>query len=224
MDGWSGFPRRPRRYAASPWTDERIEQLKTRWSQGVSAQKIARELGPFISRSAVLAKIHRLGIVGLSPYAGMRGERAGERAPRVQKDTGKRRPVKPSPEQEEQDKRRKRVPPAWVAAARPYVDDPLSDADIPQPQRRSLFELGENNCRWPVGDPGNDDFFFCGAEPFDGKPYCAAHCARAYRRDADTVSRAPSARLLRAMLRYRGMDTYIRLGGETAAERQWTSR
>src|SRR5712691_1070781 len=214
MDGWSGFPRRPRTYAASPWTGERIEQLKTWWSQGTSAQNIARDLGPFISRSAVLAKIHRLGIAQLSPYSGMRGQRVGERTPRAKKPAGKHAVAE---EPSTQSQKQKRSPPAWVAAAKPYVDNPLVDADIPVLQRRSLLELSSGTCRWPVGDPGNPDFFFCGAEPFENKPYCAAHCARAYRTDADVAARAPSARLRRAMLRYRGMDTYINLGGETAA-------
>src|SRR6188508_3433193 len=33
------------RRAALPWTDARIAYLKARWSQGVTAQGIARELG-----------------------------------------------------------------------------------------------------------------------------------------------------------------------------------
>jgi GcrA cell cycle regulator len=221
MDGWSGFPRRPRPYAASPWTGERIEQLKARWSQGVSAQKIARELGPFVSRSAVLAKIHRLGIAQLSPYSGMRGQRVGERPPRAKKPVSKLRVAE---EPRSQNQKQKRSSPPWVAAAKPYVDNPLVDADIPLPQRRSLLELSAGSCRWPVGDPSTADFFFCGAAPFNGKPYCAAHCARAYRTDAKATARAPSARLRRAMLRYRGMDTYINFGGETAAEGRWTKQ
>jgi GcrA cell cycle regulator len=192
--------------------------LKTLWSQGASAQKIAQELGPPVSRSAVLGKIHRLGIVQLSPYAGVRGQRADdERTPRAKRSTARQRVAEGPPTQKQ-----KHQVPAWVAAAKPYVDNPLSDADIPLPQRRSFLELSSESCRWPVGNPSGPDFFFCGAEPFKGKPYCAAHCARAYRTETKTASRAPSARLRRAMLRYRGMDTYAKLGGETAAERRWT--
>ena len=35
-------------------------------------------------------------------------------------------------------------------------------------------------CLWPIGDPGEADFHFCGAETVPGKPYCPEHCARAY--------------------------------------------
>ncbi len=63
-------PRHPR----SPWSADRIQHLRTRWSQGASAARIAGELGAGISRCAVLGKLHRLGSAHLSPAA--RGRRA----------------------------------------------------------------------------------------------------------------------------------------------------
>jgi GcrA cell cycle regulator len=36
------------------------------------------------------------------------------------------------------------------------------------------------NCLWPIGDPGDQDFHFCGEPAVHGKPYCSEHCARAY--------------------------------------------
>ncbi|WP_282609969.1 GcrA family cell cycle regulator [Pelagibius sp. Alg239-R121] len=44
-------------------------------------------------------------------------------------------------------------------------------------------------CLWPIGDPGDDDFHFCGEPAQSGKPYCSEHCARAY----ITRSRSDSA-------------------------------
>jgi GcrA cell cycle regulator len=165
-----------RRYATSAWTDERIELVKTLWSQGVSARRIARELGDDISRSAVLGKVHRLGIVQTSPNSGaQRSESKNARfAARRERDVAGELPGS------------QRRLPAWVRNAEPYVDNPLVDADIPAPQRRVLLELSGRACRWPVGDPSHSDFFFCGAEAFQGKPYCVAHCARAYRPEEAT--------------------------------------
>ena len=37
-------------------------------------------------------------------------------------------------------------------------------------------------CKWPIGHPGDDDFYFCGKEVIPGKPYCGEHCVIAYRR------------------------------------------
>ena len=43
-----------------------------------------------------------------------------------------------------------------------------------------LTELKATSCRWPLGDPNDPDFSFCGEEAVPGKPYCATHCLEAY--------------------------------------------
>ena len=54
------------------------------------------------------------------------------------------------------------------------------DNVIPLGQRRSLLELTEETCRWPIGDPGTADFFFCGGPTVTSLPYCAYHSRVAY--------------------------------------------
>ena len=39
-----------------------------------------------------------------------------------------------------------------------------------------------SGCKWPIGHPGDKDFYFCGKEVIPGKPYCGEHCVIAYRR------------------------------------------
>lgn len=46
----------------------------------------------------------------------------------------------------------------------------------PKPSRRA--------CEWPFGDPGDDDFHFCGAAVFAHAPYCQEHLLRAHRKQA----------------------------------------
>jgi GcrA cell cycle regulator len=168
-----------------------MARLRARWSQGASARQIAKELGGGISRKAVLGKVRRLGLAQPSPYGGARRKRsAAERDRRARKRAPGGRPgghvggMHPSPH---------RSVPAWVSHARSHIDDPLADADIPLSQRRSLLELDRRTCRWPIGNPGSPDFLFCGAEPRKGKPYCAAHCARAYLPEKETTLRAANA-------------------------------
>jgi GcrA cell cycle regulator len=173
-----------RRYATSPWTNERIELVRTLWSQGVSAQRIARELGAGISRGAVLGKIHRLGIVEMSPNSGARRSERDDAHLVVERELDVAN--EPTATQCELPNSQCELP-AWVRDAAPYIDDPLVDADIPASQRRALLELSDCACRWPVGDPCCPDFFFCGAEAFPGTPYCVAHCARAYRAEQATT-------------------------------------
>ena len=49
-----------------------------------------------------------------------------------------------------------------------------------KPERIGIMELKLNTCRWPIGDPTEGDFHFCGKNTVMGKPYCAEHCAMAY--------------------------------------------
>ena len=42
------------------------------------------------------------------------------------------------------------------------------------------MELTERTCKWPVGDPATEDFWFCGLNVETGKPYCEAHNAVAF--------------------------------------------
>ena len=51
------------------WNDERIEALTKMWREGLSASQVARQLGG-VSRSAVIGKVHRLGIAGRDAPAG----------------------------------------------------------------------------------------------------------------------------------------------------------
>jgi GcrA cell cycle regulator len=61
----------------------------------------------------------------------------------------------------------------------------LLDNIIPIGQRRTILELNEQTCRWPVGDPGSTEFFFCGGNPLAGLPYCAYHSRVAYQPASD---------------------------------------
>ena len=44
----------------------------------------------------------------------------------------------------------------------------------------TLAKLRPGMCSWPVGEPGDAEFHFCGEHAVDGKPYCRDHCAKAY--------------------------------------------
>ncbi|MBQ8250378.1 MAG: hypothetical protein IJY92_00515 [Alphaproteobacteria bacterium] len=49
-----------------------------------------------------------------------------------------------------------------------------------KPKKMTLMDLKLTSCRWPIGDPKDEDFHFCGADTVTGKPYCAEHCKVAY--------------------------------------------
>ena len=47
-------------------------------------------------------------------------------------------------------------------------------------RRVSLRDLSHTDCRWPLGDPKDKDFAYCGL-PSNGGPYCAGHHRVAHR-------------------------------------------
>lgn len=54
-------------------------------------------------------------------------------------------------------------------------------ADKKQPEKLfTVNDLTHSSCRWPIGDPKDADFHFCGKEAMPDKPYCAEHAAIAY--------------------------------------------
>ena len=67
----------------------------------------------------------------------------------------------------------------------------VEEIEIPLAERKTLQDLTEGMCRWPIGDPQMTDFHFCGRNKVTGLPYCEAHARRAFqppqprRRDRD---------------------------------------
>ncbi|SMO98116.1 GcrA family cell cycle regulator [Paracoccus laeviglucosivorans] len=47
-------------------------------------------------------------------------------------------------------------------------------------RKLSLMDLTERTCKWPIGDPATDKFWFCGLPSVAGKPYCEAHVGVAF--------------------------------------------
>jgi GcrA cell cycle regulator len=149
------------------WTDERVETLKKLWSDGLSASQIAAELGG-ITRNAVIGKVHRLGLSG-------RAKSPSAAAPR---------PRKPRPHSHmlrlARPSMRGNTALAQAFDIEVEAEPELVDNVIPLGQRRSLLELTEETCRWPIGDPGSPEFFFCGGQTIAGLPYCTHHSRLAY--------------------------------------------
>lgn len=52
----------------------------------------------------------------------------------------------------------------------------------PKPVESRPKRVSERECHWPIGHPRESGFHFCGAPAEQDRPYCAAHCAIAYRR------------------------------------------
>jgi GcrA cell cycle regulator len=169
------------------WTDERVELLKKLWSDGLSASRIAAEIGG-VTRNAVIGKVHRLGLSGRAKAT----PPAGQRPRKVRPPAHVLRSVRP---QVRGNTALARALPAYALEAEAEAEPEVVENVIPLGQRCSLLQLTAETCRWPIGDPGTPDFFFCGGKPVGDLPYCAYHAHMAYqplteRRREKRLSRA----------------------------------
>ena len=202
------------------WTDERIERLKSLWTNGMTASQIADELGG-VSRNAVIGKAHRLGLQSrpspVKPNDPLPAPAEVQPKPAVSPIA---HPVEqPAPPAAEAAAESARAPeqPAQAQAPVPQIrsigpggflrqgpGDQQSPIP-PAPPRRlvpakpsaevadktSLLDLNEKICKWPLGHPGEPDFHFCGKAANPGFPYCVEHCGVAYQAQLPRRDRRP---------------------------------
>ena len=46
--------------------------------------------------------------------------------------------------------------------------------------QKKLEELTDETCRWPLGHPYEEKFYFCGRKPMEKFPYCKLHVLYAF--------------------------------------------
>lgn len=163
------------------WTDDRVDLLRKLWADGLSASQIAGELGG-VTRNAVIGKVHRLGLSGRAKSNAQSTASRQKRAARNSNTFNK-----PQRGAAKSGLGNGKMP-ATGGALRPA---PAVDVPKPKALMLDLLELNEQTCKFPVGDPQESEFGFCGAKARDGDPYCEYHCRLAYqpvsdrRRDKD---------------------------------------
>lgn len=153
------------------WTDDRVGRLTKLWADGLSASQIAADLGG-VTRNAVIGKVHRLGLSGRAKSASSanrvkrrprNSSYASSRAPRAAPRTNGANALKVDA----------------VAEIR-YRQKPAEDVVVPISRHLKVMQLTEETCKWPNGDPQNEDFSFCGHRSKDTTPYCEFHSKLAF--------------------------------------------
>jgi len=179
------------------WTDERVELLKKMWTEGQSASQIAKELGG-VTRNAVIGKVHRLGLSNRTGGASSTAPAAAPKAEPKAKAAPKAAPAPVAQDDADDEPRTMSAAPAGVPsrkaivpAGQPLPPQPSANEISPEAlakvneiekkaKKLSLMELTERTCKWPVGDPATEKFWFCGLPVQAGKPYCEAHVGVAF--------------------------------------------
>lgn len=145
------------------WTDEKVEELCKLWDKGLTANEIAKKLG--VTKNAIVGKVHRLCL--------------------------KARPSPIKPKTEETEESQKTILNEFEDETQNIEDVAehetveVAIVEVTETNKNTdgiikLIDLDSHTCRWPVGDPRDDDFGFCGKKVRAGQTYCDEHSAMAY--------------------------------------------
>ena len=121
------------------WTQEREEKLKELWKKGHTASQIAEILGD-TTRNAVIGKAHRLKLAA----------RAASKGSKLIKN---------------QTQENKEVRNEKFISRKARFKSLLLDKNFEPENPKTLEQLEDKNCRWPIGHPDEKNFYFCGRTP-----------------------------------------------------------
>ena len=136
------------------WTEEKVSKLKELWGTGNTASQIAEIIGG-ISRNAVIGKAHRL---NLSSKIKTRHSSSGQ-------NLNNNSAVNNSKQRQGRQGKFKSL---------------LIEKDFEPENPKKLEELDESSCKWPVGHPEEESFYFCGRSSLKDFSYCKLHLLYAY--------------------------------------------
>ena len=136
------------------WDDNTTDLLKKYWSQGLTASQIAQKIGN-VTRNAVIGKAHRLNLQA----------RATSKKTRQKINTEENNTAEFKPQKLGRKARFKAL---------------LLDKNFERENPKKLEELTDETCRWPIGHPYEENFYFCGRKPLEKFPYCKLHVLYAF--------------------------------------------
>ena len=190
------------------WTDEMVEELKKLWAEGVTTGEIGKRLN--ISKNSIVGKVHLLGLSGRpSPIKKKSDSETKEKdkttkpakekksTQKISKDakqTPKKAPIKEAPViAKETQPKPAEIKKSPLQETKPLISTPSEEDDIKLAKtlniatqttsksgNLSLVELDNHTCRWPIGDPKDENFHFCGKKIRLGQTYCEEHASIAY--------------------------------------------
>ena len=135
------------------WTPEKVSKLKELWGKGNTAAQIASIIGE-VTRNAVIGKAYRLNLTVKS-------------IPKINnfKQVSHLRENTAQPDRKTRRSKFKSL---------------LLDKNFEPENPKSLEELHDEICRWPIGHPDEPNFYFCGRKSMKNFSYCKLHVLYAF--------------------------------------------
>ena len=146
------------------WNQQKVDNLKKLWSEGVATSRIGEQLG--FTKNAVIGKAFRLGL------------------------------------ERRQNSRKKTAQSQSVSSVTMYRETSVTGNSQITPKRevtrrrekfsfkKSIVGTGSfKSCQWPIGDPLEEGFHYCGGQNIPTKPYCIEHYKKAYNVDEKYLDR-----------------------------------
>ena len=148
------------------WNEEKIAKLVELWGKGSTASQIAEIIGG-VSRNAVIGKAHRL---NLSSKVKTRNASSNQNFENNSEKNNS------TPRQGRKDK----------------FKSLLIEKDFEPENPKKLEELDESSCKWPIGHPEEESFYFCGRSSLKDFSYCKLHLLYAYQPKGKREEPAPN--------------------------------
>ena len=146
------------------WNQQKVDDLKKLWNEGVATSRIGEQLG--FTKNAVIGKAFRLGL------------------------------------ERRQNSRKKTAQSQSVSSVTMYRESSTPGHSQIAPKRevtrrrekfsfkKSIVGTGSfKSCQWPIGDPLEEGFHYCGGQNIPTKPYCIEHYKKAYNVDEKYLDR-----------------------------------
>ena len=158
------------------WTDEAVEELKKMWDKGMTTGQIAKVLG--VTKNSIIGKVHRLCLTA--------------RPSPIKKSTNsEKEDTKPAKTEKNTTKKAKTTAPKAEKVKEVVIEkkEEVTKVETPTIEELNipLVKLDNHTCRWPLGDPRDEDFCFCGKKIKTGQTYCEEHSAVAYVRTTKKI-------------------------------------
>tara|TARA_A100001234_G_scaffold190561_1_gene176739 strand:- start:4946 stop:5443 length:498 start_codon:yes stop_codon:yes gene_type:complete len=138
----------------SNWTKENIEFLQKHWGT-CTAREISEKMGGGFTRNSIIGKASRLGL-----------------SAKIKTRTATTNKSFDESSVKKNDSLRK--------GRKSRFKSLIIEKDFEPENPKQLEELDEHTCKWPIGHPNENKFYFCGRSSLKDFSYCKLHLLYAF--------------------------------------------